>query len=414
MGRSKDDFGGILSESVGDDFSPEVELLLCLLRESLTAGNDPGSNGGRSVDWNELCSIARQHGVLALLYDPLTERSDLPEGVRDMVTKYARRIVQQSYRLLFLTKYLSGKMEKAGLPVVVLKGVGTASFYPVPELRKSGDVDLLLTDRSYLERACEILQECDCVRMKEQNALHHIAFCTKDGIEVEVHTLLAEPFDHDKINHYLENRLKDFGVDVKNADCMGVALPILNGGYHAYELLLHMLQHFLRRGFGLKFLCDWVVFWNQTWPSEEKEKYKTLVRESGLKSFSDIVTCTCVRYLGLLKEKVAWMNLPEENGIEADFLKEILVAEEFGKSESDRMVALRNVGPAEYIREFHHQMHLNFPRTGRCILLWPALWGITLVRFLRNNRKLRGVSTRSILKKAGQRGRLIAKMRLWK
>lgn len=414
MGRSKDDFGGILSESVGDDFSPEVKLLLYLLRGSLTAGNDPGSNGGSSVDWNELCSIARQHGVLALLYTPLTGRSDLPEDVRDMATKYARRIVQQSYRLLFLTKYLSGEMEKAGLPVVVLKGVGTASFYPVPELRKSGDVDLLLTDRSYLERACEILQECGCVRMKEQHALHHIAFGTKDGIEVEVHTLLAEPFDHNKINYYLENRLKDFGENVKNADCMGVTLPILNGGYHAYELLLHMLQHFLRRGFGLKFLCDWVVFWNQTWPSEEKEKYKTLVRESGLKSFSDIVTCTCVRYLGLLKEKVAWMDLPEENGIEADFLKEILEAEEFGKSESDRMVALRNVGPAEYIREFHHQMHLNFPRTGRCVLLWPALWGITLVRFLRNNRKLRGVSTRSILKKAGQRGRLTAKMRLWK
>lgn len=414
MGRSKDDFAGILSESVADDFLPEIKLLLYLLRGSLAAGNDPNPDGTSLVNWNELCSAARQHGVLALLYDPLTVRSDLPEAVKDTVTKYARRIVQQSYRLLFLTKYLTEKMENAGLPVVVLKGVGTAAFYPVPEFRKSGDVDLLLADRSYLDRACEILQECGLVRMKEQHALHHIAFCTKDGIEVEIHTLLAEPFDHDKINHYLEKRLKNIGENVTNVDCMGVTLPILSGGYHAYELLLHMLQHFLRRGFGLKFLCDWVVFWNRTWPYEEQEKYKALVRESGLKSFSDIVTGTCVRYLGLKKERIAWMDLPEENGVEADFLKEILEAEEFGKSESDRMVALRNVGPVEYVREFHHQMHLNFPRIGRCFLLWPVLWGITLVRFLRNNRKIRGVSTRSILKKAGQRGRLIAKMRLWK
>lgn len=414
MGRSKDDFAGILSESVADDFLPEIKLLLYLLRGSLAAGNDPDPDGTSLVDWNELCSVARQHGVLALLYDPLTVRSDLPEAVKDTVTKYARRIVQQSYRLLFLTKYLAEKMENAGLPVVVLKGVGTAAFYPVPEFRKSGDVDLLLADRSYLDRACEILQECGLVRMKEQHALHHVAFCTKDGIEVEIHTLLAEPFDHDKINHYLEKRLKKIGENVTNVDCMGVTLPILSGAYHAYELLLHMLQHFLRRGFGLKFLCDWVVFWNRTWPCEEQEKYKALVRESGLKNFSDIVTCTCVRYLGLKKERIAWMDLPEENGVEADFLKEILEAEEFGKSESDRMVALRNEGPVEYVREFHHQMHLNFPRIGRCFLLWPVLWGITLVRFLRNNRKIRGVSTRSILKKAGQRGRLIAKMRLWK
>lgn len=414
MGRSKDDFAGILSESVADDFLPEIKVLLYLLRGSLTAGNEPEPDGTSLVDWNELCSVARQHGVLALLYDSLTVRSDLPEAVKDTVTKYARRIVQQSYRLLFLTKYLVEKMENAGLPVVVLKGAGTAAYYPVPEFRKSGDVDLLLADRSYLDRACEILLECGLVRMKEQHALHHVAFCTKDGIEVEIHTLLAEPFDHDSINHYLEKRLRDIGENVTNADCMGVTLPILSGGYHAYELLLHMLQHFLRRGFGLKFLCDWVVFWNRTWPYEEQEKYNALVRESGLKSFSDTVTCTCVRYLGLKKERVAWMDLPEENGIEADFLKEILEAEEFGKSESDRMVALRNVGPVEYVREFHHQMHLNFPRIGRCFLLWPVLWGITLVRFLRNNRKIRGVSTRSILKKAGQRGRLIAKMRLWK
>ena len=414
MGRSKDDFVGILSESVADDFLPEIKVLLYLLRGSLTAGNEPEPDGTSLVDWNELCSVARQHGVLALLYDSLTVRSDLPEAVKDTVTKYARRIVQQSYRLLFLTKYLVEKMENAGLPMVVLKGAGTAAYYPVPEFRKSGDVDLLLADRSYLDRACEILLECGLVRMKEQHALHHVAFCTKDGIEVEIHTLLAEPFDHDSINHYLEKRLRDIGENVTNADCMGVTLPILSGGYHAYELLLHMLQHFLRRGFGLKFLCDWVVFWNRTWPYEEQEKYNGLVRESGLKSFSDTVTCTCVRYLGLKKERVAWMDLPEENGIEADFLKEILEAEEFGKSESDRMVALRNVGPVEYVREFHHQMHLNFPRIGRCFLLWPVLWGITLVRFLRNNRKIRGVSTRSILKKAGQRGRLIAKMRLWK
>ena len=108
------------------------------------------------------------------------------------------------------------------------------------------------------------------------------------------------------------------------------------------------------------------------------------------------------------------MGLTEEKNVVEDFMKEVLEAEEFGESTSDRMVALRNATLKEYIREFHHQMNLNFPRAGRFIPLWPALWFVTLVKFLHNNRKLSRGSSRAILKKAGQRGRLIAKMRLWK
>ena len=37
-------------------------------------------------------------------------------------------------------------------------------------------------------------------------------------------------------------------------------------------------------------------------------------------------------------------------------MDEILTAEEFGKSANDRMVVMRGNSPADYMREFHHQM----------------------------------------------------------
>jgi len=43
----------------------------------------------------------------------------------------------------------------------------------------------------------------------------------------------------------------------------------------------------------------------------------------------------------------------------------------------------------------------------------PVLWTITLVRFLRNNRKIRGVSGRTILRKAAERSRVMEQMKLW-
>ena len=94
-------------------------------------------------------------------------------------------------------------------------------------------------------------------------------------------------------------------------------------------------------------------------------------------------------------------------------MKEILEAEEFGKSSKDRMVALRGSSLTDYVREFHHQMHLNFPKAGKCFLLWPALWVITLERFLRNNRKLRRVSTLDVMRKAGERGRIMRELKLF-
>ena len=371
---------------------------------------------GESIDepdWIKICDIAERHSVLPLLYGELAETETIPESVRSRVATAARRTVKQSYHILFLGKFVIARLEEAGIKVALLKGVGTASYYPVPELRKSGDVDLLLITPDCMEEAKEILLRCGFRVSKEQHALHHLVFTTGEGIEIELHTMLAEPFDNQEINRYMQEKLPDCSRNVRRVNCMGVELPILDTGYHGYELLLHMLQHFLWAGFGLRLLCDWVVFWNRETEAEERKKYLGLVRESGVKGFSDIVTLICCTYLGLNQERIAWMEITEKYDLEI-VLREIMEAEEFGNSAAERMVTLRENSLGAYVREFQHQMHLNFPRAGRYFPLWPGLWLVTLVRFLRNNRKVRGVSARAVLKKAGQRSRVMEQIKLWK
>ena len=401
--------------------STEEHCLLTLLRKQMaseeTADREKSADLSKKEkevpDWDKVCHMAERHGVLPLLYEDLAKNEAVPEAVRGRVQAVARKAVRQSYHILFLSKFLISRLEEAGVAVALLKGVGTASFYPVPELRKTGDVDLLLVDPSCLGKAEEALLQYGCHVSEAQLALHHMVYKTSDGIEIELHTMLAEPFDNQGINRYLEGKLSDCGRNIRRVDSMGVELPVLDVGYHAYELLLHMLQHFLRAGFGLRLLCDWVVFWNRETEAREREKYLTLVRESGLKGFSDMVTMFCCTYLGLSRKKTEWMEITEKYDVES-FLREILEAEEFGKSSVDRMVTLRNNSLGAYVREFHHQMHLNFPRAGRYFPLWPGLWLVTLVRFLRNNRRIRGVTARAVLKKAGQRSRVMEQIRLWK
>lgn len=141
-----------------------------------------------------------------------------------------------------------------------------------------------------------------------------------------------------------------------------------------------------------------------------------------------MVTATCVEYLGLPEESVSFLKSgPKEDTAEvfgkgvrtagytlqAAFLRDVLNSEEFGKTSEDRMVAVRGSGLGAYTREFHHQMHLNFPRAGKCFLLWPLLWCMTLVRFLRNNRKIRHTSVRAVLRNAKARGKLVKRLSLF-
>lgn len=390
-------------------FSAEEKCLLDLLRGELTMQYHKVV----SPDWEKFSHMSDRHEVLSLLYHSLVCEEQAPDWLRKQAQTRARQTVLQSYRLLFLSRYLIKGLEEAGISVALLKGVGTAGFYPVPELRKSGDVDLLLLEPEKAEEAGIVLERLGCALQERQPSLHHVVYRLPEGIEAELHTMLAEPFDNGRINEYLYGKLAECAGNVQRKDIMGVELPVLGTAYHAYELLLHMLQHFLRSGFGLKLLCDWVAFWNRETAAEERNQYLRLVEESGIKGFSDVVTLTCTKYLGLAEGCVEWMEL--ETGYDVEqFLLEVLEAEEFGKSATDRMVALRGSSPLDYIREFHHQMHLNFPKGGKCILCWPALWTVTLVRFIKNNKNIRNVSTLAILEKAGQRSRMIEQMQIFK
>ena len=192
---------------------------------------------------------------------------------------------------------------------------------------------------------------------------------------------------------------------------MGITLPVLDDAYHAYELLLHMLQHFLREGFGLKLLVDWCFFFDREIEDSARKEYLRLVNESKIKGFSDTVTQTCIEYLSLNPDRVKWMDLKV---IDCEsFFEDVLKAGDFGKLENDRMVVLRGTGFSDYFREFHHQMHLNFPSGGKFFAIWPILWFITYIRFIQNNKKIRGVSTGKFYKKAAQRSRIIKEMKLF-
>lgn len=398
------------AESLSVVITTEERVLLQIVKDALQGKVHFNMDYAKSISADAVLSMSKNHAVLASLYEILKEMP-MTESQKSLLERESRQLVLQSYRLFFYTRYLVELLERTGIDAIVLKGISTANFYTYPELRKSGDIDLLVRRDTDLEKLTKILEKAGFQKKFTQHSAHHLEFAFDGGIIVEVHTSITEEFVNKKINQCMKRHLKDC-FDLKIQDnIMGAYFPVLNKPYHAYELLLHALHHFLRTGFGLKFLCDWTMLFKQEWTTEEKQIFEDLTKECGINRFAEVMTEACVTYLGLDREDFAWEYESDDIPTE-DFLREVLDAEDFGKSGESRMVMMRGTGFIDYVREFHHQMHLNFPKAGKCFLVWPVLWVITLVKFLYNNRKVRNISTKEILKEAKRRSKLMEKIKI--
>ena len=390
------------------------QLELCRLL-SLALHNKALERLSPDVDYARVIAVAESHKVMALLH-PVLEHAGLQESIWKIVDRKGEQTVRQSYRLLMLSRYVIGLLKENGIDAILLKGCGTAAWYPVPELRKSGDIDLLFKSEDETRKALQILAQQGFVTTEDQPANHHIVCESRDSVSLELHMSLAEPFDSEKTNRFLADCQKEYFAHRRVVDCMGVAFELTWDGYHAFYLLLHMLQHYVRAGFGVKLLCDWVVFWESPLSEEEKKIFLRLTQESGTFGFAVMMTRVCVKYLGLREKQVEFLMQAEPKDVcdlTEELMAEIFEAEEFGHSSKDRMVVLRGTGLMDYAREFHHQMKLNYPKAGKIMVLYPVLWIMTLCGFLYRNRTLRKVSGRQILKKAKKRSQLTEQMRLF-
>ena len=361
-------------------------------------------------EWKRLLALADRHEILPLIEDGL-EQDNIPEEQRRIIQLKTAKTVHKGIQLQVLNSRLTSLLEKAEIIAVTMKGSAVARFYPVPEYRKTTDLDLFIASANDVGKAVRILKDNGFAPSGKWHANHHIVLVSGKNEVVELHTTWAEAFKEKHLNQYLERCQKESVQHVHLVEWQGLQMYAYETAWQAFYLLIHMLQHFVGSGFGIRNLCDWVVLWENCDEEKARRDFWEMSCESGTAEFAKAITAICVRYLGLNPKK---SPVPAEHPAEQDvtdaLLRDILDAGEFGYSESERMVGMEGNSLAAYVREFHHQMHINFPKAGRIAVFWPVLWVATLVRFLRNNKKLNRAPISAIMKKAGERGTLVKRL----
>ena len=407
-----------MSEKLTSDEIRLLELIAGSFNEKLKKPDR------HSADKHHLFSLAVSHAIAPIIYDSLKEEllSEDSLSLENAVMETASKF----FKLLFLARDTIGLLDKGGVKVVLLKGASIASLYPTPEYRRSSDVDLLLADPADAPAAAKVLTDAGYrILHDEYEANHHQTWAAPNNHVIELHTTLVEPFDNAALNSYINARYLLSDKDINHIHFMGADLPVFYDDKQALHLMLHMMMDFYRSGFGLKLLCDWVVFWNRDVENKYIETFLEDVDRCGARPFLSVITSSCIRYLGLRSDIGCCLHTEGDHVMYSsgcfcnylsdelcrEFLYDVIDTERNGKPDATRMVAMKKAGFTDLVREYHHQTVLSFPRASKPIITLPVLYLIMLIRFLRNNRQTRGgVSTREIVSESMRRSRMIGRI----
>ncbi len=267
------------------------EALLSLLAYELFR-REPRINAS-AVDWASLLDEGNRHAVAALLYPGMKRLEGVPQGALAKARGAAIFAAETSERMLNSQQAVLALLRERDIPCAVLKGTSVACYYPHPELRVPGDIDILV-DAEDLDAVHGVLEENHY--MLAETSEMHICF-QKLGLWVEVHRM-ASVFPDNKKGEFTKKHMLGALCHVQTAQVYGVPFPVLTGMYQLIALLTHMERHLTSFGIGLRQLCDWAVTVHAQ-REEIGEAELALLDRCGLLHFAKIATRLCEKRLGL-------------------------------------------------------------------------------------------------------------------
>lgn len=182
---------------------------------------------------------------------------------------------------------------------VFFKGAVIKEYYPVPELRSMGDIDVLIGE-SDRDRVKALLMANGFELINSNGPVYDYK---KDGALIEVHTkIVSGKVGSVNAEKYFSNAMQYAKFD----EYCGV----LEDEYHFCYLLTHIAHHFWFYGAGVKMILDLAVF--QRSKSLDFSKVFGYLDELGLEDFSKVLLTLCYKWFGVGEDYYSDVSQTEE------------------------------------------------------------------------------------------------------
>lgn len=308
------------------------EVFFSLLRNALWG--TPVEIPQGFADWAKVARTAKIQSALGLAGDVMLSDSGIASAMSsDLKTKIKTfmmaNIMTHGKLNNVLVKVVS-ELDAAGIPSVLLKGQGLAQYYPKPELRQCGDIDLYVGLQRYAD-SYDILRPL-ATEIEDRKALevgkHYDFFVGK--VAVEIHRY-SDRYPTPKLDRiYQEVSLEGLGKNLVPIQFGGVEVMTPSDEYNAFYIFSHLFHHFLINGLGARQLCDWMLFLRSRSSHIDMRSLNTTLQRLDMLKPWQAFGCVLVKYFGMPAEAFPFYDPAQESKADK-IVKRLLDEGNFGK-----------------------------------------------------------------------------------
>lgn len=286
------------------------------------------------ADWGRVARTAKVQSVLGVAGDVMLSDSHIASAMsqelRTRIKTFIMANMMTHGKLNGVLVKVVSELSAAGIRSVLLKGQGLAQYYPKPELRQCGDIDLYVGLEQYYA-SYDVLRpmasEIDDIKSLEVGK-HYDFFVGK--VSVEVHRY-SERYPTERLDRiYQEISRKGLSENLVPMAFNGNLVNTPSDEYNAFYVFSHIFHHFLTSGLGIRQLCDWMLFLRDRSSNIDMDSLRMILSSLDMMQPWQAFGCVLVRFLGMPSEAFPFYDSSQEHKA-VKILKRILNEGNFGQ-----------------------------------------------------------------------------------
>ena len=323
-----------------------------LLRGGLHADYVPQIEAVDERTWQMAYRLAESNTVTGLTFwgvSKLPSELRPPVGIRTRWLARTAQIGKTNEHLDETAVKLFKAFEEAGVEAVVMKGQAVARYYPKPELRQPGDIDLYADAENYREMNDIVMsfaqQKPDMSRHisltiagKRYTNNHGVHLTSVvDGVHVESHYKFFACYDatHQK---FFEALLRQAASEPHRKVNVGndfiKAFPLW---FDAVYVLAHLFRHFVQEGVGLRQVSDWIMIacHAASTPQFDRDALARNLDALGLLTMARLLCAFAIHNLGFKPDELPLESLDDPE-LEHEVVSDIIAGGNWGRKRIHR------------------------------------------------------------------------------
>ena len=316
------------------------EKFLNIMKSALRGTPVASLSGLTAQEWNSILSLAESHKVLPLVYETIYKSA--AEG--EAAEAFARSRRKVRYLVMNQTVKTEAFLElyqhllDQGLKPLVVKGIVCRGLYPYPDHRISSDEDVWIQAESYdrYHEAMLFFGMYTEASEDERKYKYEISYFKKDSalfIELHKNLFAPEAESHGDWNRFFEGAAERAVAD----EFQGRTVYTLGHTDHLFYLICHAFKHFIHSGFGIRQVCDIVMYANAHGAAVDWEQIYRNCCEIHAEGFVAAVFEIGRKYLVFDPQKAGYPDYWRELAVdEAPMLEDMLSGGIYGSSTMSR------------------------------------------------------------------------------